>query len=228
MDVIKIRIFLLAAALMATLAACGPKEPEIDPDMIYTQVAATVAVQMVYTQVAATMIAGAAQTVQAQATPIPPSTALPTQAPPTPALVLPVVPDTATPEPGVGDEVLDKAFLISQRPGDGQRFNPGSSFDAEWIFQNIGATTWNANYSIRWKGYGPRYGAEGSYSFATNADNLTVAPGETVTITLFGLRAPGGDGVHIAPFCLYNSRLEQELPDQCFFNTTIEVYIGPE
>lgn len=227
----KTRLLLLAAALTAALTACGPKEPEIDPDMIYTQIAATVAVQMIHTQVAATMAANAAQTAQAQATPVPPASATPiqaAQAPPTPAVALPVAPSTATPEPGAGEEVLDRAVLIYQWPVDGQRFNPGSSFDAVWTFQNTGPTNWNSNYSMRWLGYGQRYGAEGSYPFSTNSNQQVVAPGETATITLYGLRAPDGNGIHIGPFCLFNSRLEEVLPDQCFFSTTVEVYIGPE
>ena len=229
----KTRILLLAAVLSAALAACGPKEPEIDPDLIYTQVAATVAAQMIHTQVAATMVAGVVQTTQAEATPVPPATATPidvtpTQALPTPAVDLPVAPNTATPEPDAEDEVLDRAILIYQWPVDGQRFNPGSCFDAVWTFQNTGPTNWNGNYSIRWLSYGQRYGAAGSYPFATFADNQSVAPGEEVTITAPGLCAPAGQGIHIGPFCLYNSRLDQELPDQCIFSTTIEVFIGSE
>ena len=233
----KIRIVLLttalAAALSAALAACGQKEPEINPDLIYTQVAATVAAQMIHTQVASTMIAGVVETTQAEATPIPPATATPidttpTQAPLTPAVDLPVPPNTATPEPGAGDEVLDRAILTYQWPVDGQRFNPGSCFDAVWTFQNTGPTNWNGNYSIRWLNYGPSYGAAGSYPFATFADKQSVPPGETVTITAPGLCAPEGQGSHIGPFCLYNSRLDQDLPDQCVFSTTLEVYIGPE
>jgi hypothetical protein len=229
----KIRILLLAAALGTALAACGPKEPVVDPDLIYTQVAATVAVQMIHTQVAATMAAGAAQTAQAQATPIPPASATPlpvvaTPAPPTPAVDLPSAPNTATPEDSTEDEVLDRAALTYQWPVDGQQFNPGSCFDAVWTFQNTGPTTWNSNYSIRWLGYGQRYKAANSYPFSTYADNQKVATGEVVTITAPGLCAPAGEGSHIGPFCLYNSRTDQGLPDQCIFSTTIEVYIGPE
>jgi hypothetical protein len=228
----KPHLLFLAAVLSAALAACGPKAPEIDPDVIYTQIAATVAVQMIHTQVAATMAAGAAQTSQAQATPIPPASATPINQPttalPTPAVDLPVAPNTATPEPGEGDEVLDRAILTYQWPVEGQRFNPGSCFDAIWTFQNTGPTNWNGSYSIRWLGYGQRYKASGSYPFETYADQLEVAPGETVNITLPGLCAPEGQGIHIGPFCLYNSRLDEELPDQCFYPTTIEVFIGSE
>jgi hypothetical protein len=215
------RMIILIFVLLL-MAGCKPVDEEIaqqevDPNVIHTSVAAT-------------MFAESAQTAEAMPTdPPPPPTDVPTLPPP-PEPTLPVTIYVSTPTPDavadVGeDTVIDVPILLGLVPGDGQEFNVHSGFDAKWTFRNDGPNIWTPAYSIRFL-YGANFDAPSVATFEQYADNTTVGPGE-VTEILVPLQAPGGPGIHIANFCLYNNRDDVGLPPQCIFASTVEIYIAP-
>jgi hypothetical protein len=143
---------LLAAALL--LAACGPKEtPEPTPDADMIRTAAVITVEAELTQ-QALMNPTATSTIPPTPEPTPTSdipTLIPigegTQAA-SDSGTLPGLP-TATQAPPPSATAPDKAAWISNSPTDGSVLQPGQKFDIRWTVKNIGTTTWNTTYSIR-------------------------------------------------------------------------------
>ncbi len=44
----------------------------------------------------------------------------------------------------------NKALLVSQTPFDGTKMRPSQDFDADWTFKNIGTSSWNTHYYIKY------------------------------------------------------------------------------
>jgi hypothetical protein len=143
---------LLAAVLL--LAACSPTqapEPTPDADMIRT---------------AAVMTVEAELTQQALLNPTSTSTNTPTPEPTATVDIPTLVPlgqetqttdgagtvpslATATQAPPPASTAPDKAAWISNTPADGAVLLPGQRFEIKWTVKNIGTTTWNTSYSVR-------------------------------------------------------------------------------
>ncbi len=154
----KTKILLPVAAILSIfVAACSsgtPATPTQSPEMIYTQVAATI--QAAVTETAAAMPTSTS-TPESTPTAIPTPTlpALPTAdqtlavqptviLPPTAQAPVPTQPESKT---------GDHAILGYQSPADNQVFKPGEQIPLTFGFLNTGTTTWTAKcYTLKWFG----------------------------------------------------------------------------
>lgn len=228
----------LMIALTITLAGCSPKATAtIDPNTIYTQAAETVTaerentriadeaqidVNAIKTEAVQTMIADMTQNA-------PEPTATETQQPVRPTATIQESSETqnstsdettnnntqATPKP----KVEDVGQFLYQYPGDDFQFNPGSKFDAVFRFKNVGPTTWNSSYTLRWY-LNSKFGLEQlKYTFADAANQQQVKPGETVEITIKGMQAPTNPGTYQSNWRLCNDKV------QCFYLVYIQIVV---
>jgi hypothetical protein len=158
-------LFLLPIAAIFTIlvAACGsgtPATPTQSPEMIYTQVAATI-------QAAVTETAAAMPT--STSTPVSPPTAIPTPTLPP----LPTADQTLAAQPTVmlpptiqapvltqpGTQTGDHAILGYQSPADRGSYSAGDQIPVTFGFLNTGTTTWTAKcYTFKWFGGTQIYG----------------------------------------------------------------------
>ena len=156
----------------------------------------------------------AAQTIQAQQTQIAQATDVPTQAG-TPIATLPAQENTDVPaQPSATPTIAntptitptptqqvkcDQAAFVSETIPDGTNLIQGQAFTKTWTLKNNGSCTWNANYHVVFFS-GNAMGAPAAKQLTTG----TVAPGETVTISL-ELQAPNVVGTHRGDFKLRNA-----------------------
>jgi len=173
---------LLLISLTLITASCSSVEstPTLNPEAVYTQAAQTV--QAGLTQTAALM-----PTNTATVTPVPTSTATATpEVSPTTAAspantIAPTIPQSST---------ADKASWVSQNPADGTVVYPGQEFTMVWTVKNIGTTTWNSNYQLRY------YLTDATLRFSASDIKFPreVKPGENVDLAV-NMKAPatGGD-----------------------------------
>ena len=127
------------------LASCGggtPATPTTDPNLLFTQVAETVAASI--TETAAAM---------------PTNTTIPTQASTATPIPLPTVNPNATPtqsliQPGYPTQTVqrygDVALWNGQSPSDGYIVKANGTFTFHGCMNNVGTTTWNPNYSLNY------------------------------------------------------------------------------
>lgn len=146
----KIRPIARAASLSLLaliLSACGlaaPKEPTLDPNMVFTQVAETVMVSMTQTSEAMPPTPLPEPTSIPQPTLAPVPTVDPNLPTATPAEQLPAVPTATVQRFG------DAAKFNTQDPKDGKVFKTGESFTFHVCLGNIGTTDWNTKYYLEW------------------------------------------------------------------------------
>jgi len=86
--------------------------------------------------------------------------------------------------------IPDQAVFVEGTPFDGQKFAPGSSFDAVWRLKNTGTTTWTTDYHLRFA-RGTNMAEADRYYLAAE-----VKPGETVNLTA-DMIAPSERGIHV-------------------------------
>lgn len=182
---------ILAAGMMVSLAACSKANatPTTSPEMVYTQAAETVA-------------AGLTQTAVLLPTATPTPTLAPTNTPqPTQAAtatlsvsVTPLVQNSPTKASSP-----DKAEWVSQNPGDGTILNPDQDFTLTWTIKNIGTTTWNTDYMLRFY--------LGDQSLRMGAVDLkfskVVKPGESIDFSL-AMKAPSKTGDYTTIWVMTN------------------------
>jgi hypothetical protein len=186
--------------LMLAVTACFPAPSNQgalpSPEVIYTQAAATIAVQMTLqagetaaaqlTQIAnlpvATATATPTNTVPATAEPTVTATASPTAVPPTPT-------NTFTPPPPTATSVPCNlvAFVKDVSIPDGTKLETGQFFTKTWRLQNIGACTWMNTYDLVFSS-GDRMDGPTAVDMP-----VEVKPGQAVDITV-NLRAPSQTG----------------------------------
>ncbi|NPV57752.1 MAG: hypothetical protein HPY76_13940 [Anaerolineae bacterium] len=153
--------------LIIGLAACAPggaAEPTLDPNVIYTAAAQTVAAQLTNE---------AALNPTATFTPLPPTptftlvveqTAFPTlPLPGTPVFTLAPLPGLATATPNL-PTTPDKAQWIENYPPDGAQVVTNARFDIIWTVKNVGTTTWNTKYTVQFFS-GKKLAEKTSYNF---------------------------------------------------------------
>jgi hypothetical protein len=137
-----ILVILILTSLLGACKPTAPVEPTLDPDVIFTQAAETVAAQLTRTALS-----------QPTAT----NTALPSPTV-TPTIQLPTAtavsdPANATPEvtsqTGSTPNPNKMAFVTDVTIPDGQVIPPGAKFVKTWRIKNTGTTTWTANYRVR-------------------------------------------------------------------------------
>jgi hypothetical protein len=86
---------------------------------------------------------------------------------------------------------------VSQTIADGTKFKAGEQFTLSWVVKNIGTTTWNSTYRVRFFG-GTRFGVE---DFQIGK---TVAPNAALTITVH-MTAPDKVGQYNSIWVLTNN-----------------------
>ena len=179
----KAGLMIMLAAIL--LSACGAREtePTINPDMIYTAAAMTVAAQLTD---AAAMNPTSTYTV------IPPTE---TQAPPTlpvgapngtagipgqpltTSTVLVLATFTPSPLPPVAQA---KYEIVGQYPADETELQPGTRLDMIWTIKNTGTETWTEDYTIAFFS-GDRLGG-GYYKTTSYEFGKIIKPGETINV----------------------------------------------
>lgn len=187
---------LIVLTFSILLSACGggEAEPTINPDLIYTSAAMTVAVQL--TEAAAanpTSTFTAVPPTETQALPTLPVNppAITTGTPGQPlvtstTLALPTF--TSSPLPPVAQA---KYEVVDQSPADGTKVSPGTRFDMVWIVKNTGTETWTEKYSVQFF-TGDRIGG-GHYTVTKYEFGKTVKPGETIKVRV-DMQAPKEEG----------------------------------
>lgn len=109
------------------------------------------------------------------------------------ALLMSFVPAaTVTIQPAAALSTCDWAQFISDvTVPDGTTYAPGATFTKTWKLKNIGTCTWSTSYSLVFVS-GERMGGPTSVNLPSS-----VAPGQTVDITLNNLTAPSAAGHYI-------------------------------
>jgi hypothetical protein len=208
--------WILVMSIMAiALGACkptAPVEPTLDPDVIFTQAAETVAAQLTRTALS-----------QPTAT----NTALPSPTL-TPTIQLPTATTesnstNATPEltsqTGTTPNPNKMAFVTDVTIPDGQVIPPGAKFVKTWRLKNTGTTTWTANYKVRlWAGNS--FGAPTSFLLAQE-----VKPNAEVDISI-EFTAPSQTGEHIS-HCILSDDQEANFGNTFYVNFVVGVPASP-
>ncbi|MFW5713740.1 MAG: NBR1-Ig-like domain-containing protein [Brevefilum sp.] len=189
----KKNIFILSIGLAFSLVLTGCNlpgraTPTSQVDMLNTAAAQTIQAQQ-------TNIAQTNQPANGDMTPTatlePPADGTPTTTPEPTATLNPS--PTNTPE-----AACNKAAFVSETIPDGTDFEPGKSFNKTWTLRNDGSCSWTAEYDVVFV-----KGDSMDAPAATSLTSETVAPGETVKISI-DLKAPVAAGTHRGDFKLRN------------------------
>ena len=197
----KVSIVLISVVIISLLAACGPKAPAVDPNLVYTQAAETVAVQMAETLAA---VPPATATPEPSATlEVPTATAttvvIPTFTPNASAATVAAIPTSTQIVTGGGD----KALFAYSSPADGATLSPGQVFQLAIGLQNVGGTTWTQDYKLVYSG-GVQISAMTSVSYdPAGGDKITIPPGEKAEFILLAT-APTDPGEYKTTYFFYN------------------------
>lgn len=221
----KILIAMVALGLAIGISACGPTttpEPTIDPNIIKTE-----AIETAYAQITLEAIMNPSATPEPTQTPIPTDTPEPTMTN-TVAAALPGISTSSANLPSVATQpvnaeptkaVGDKAEWVSQTPEDGTKMyirnvdSISPIFDIYWRVRNIGTTTWNDTYKLRYY-TGDKFFRD--YTEFKFPEGISVAPGETADLKIVGSR-PYTAGTYTSTWVMTN-------PDgQNFYVLTITI-----
>lgn len=188
----KIFVLVMIAGLLAGCNAAAAT-PTTDPKVIYTQVAQTVAAQITnaakltpkatFTSMPTETLAPSPTAKPTNATIVAltgtakPGTAAPTSATKLPATATGIVLATAIPTAGGLPAIPDKMSFIGQNVDDGSKLSPSQAITLVFTIKNIGTTTWDDKYMIRF------FGGERGGAADFNLD-VTVKPGATYNVTL--------------------------------------------
>ncbi len=158
--------------------------------------------EMIFTRVAETVFYSVTQTAEA----IP--TMTPSPIPPTPTatiIMLPTIQSTSslivptvggTQSSSTGSHSGDYALYLYNRP-DNFQIAKGDVFNNEVIgYENIGTTTWNTKYTLRF------YGGTKMWDVTSIAFSKTVKPGERIELFVAGY-APVNSGTYLNRWALY-------------------------
>lgn len=176
---------LLLSACNLNMAA-GTPTPTQDMNRIYTEVAATIALQ--YTQTAAAMPT-ATYTAQPTATETPSPTLAPSATVPLETPTQRIIHPTFTPviaRTETANGCYNANFVADVTIPAGTNFKPGDKFTKTWRLKNTGTCDWDANFKIVYVG-GDLFGSD------TTQIRQTVAVNHTVDISL-DMVAPSGAG----------------------------------
>jgi hypothetical protein len=157
--------------ILSILAGCAGTQnatPTSDPKLIYTQVALTVQAQITDAVKLTPKVTNSPQPTDVplptatKGTPNPTTvgtkgTTVATNAAGTPGTAVPTLAKTTA--PGTTSTVPDKMLWVSQTVADGTKFKAGDQFTLTWTIQNVGTTTWDATYRLRFFG-GVRLGVQ--------------------------------------------------------------------
>lgn len=197
----KFSTILISLVVLSLLAACGPKAPAEDPNLVYTQAAETVSAQMAGTLTAAPTVT---ETLEPSPTPeVPTATAtivvIPTFTPNAGAATVAALPTSTQIVTGGGD----KALFAYSSPADGATLAPGEVFQLAIGLQNVGGTTWTQDYKLVYSG-GVQISAMTSVSHdLAGGDKVTIPPGEKAEFILLAT-APTDAGEYKTTYFFYN------------------------
>lgn len=207
-----ILVMLIMTSVLVACKPSAPVEPTLDPNVIFTQAAETVAAQLTRT---------ALSQPTATNTALPSPTVTPTIKLPTTTTAsdststTPVVTSVAgsTPNPN------KMAFVTDVTIPDGQVIPPGSKFVKTWRLKNTGTTTWTTNYRVRlWAGNS--YGAPTSFLLAQE-----VKPNTEVDISI-EFTAPSQTGEYISHWILSDDQ-EANFGNTFYVNFVVGVPASP-
>ena len=172
----KLNWLLLLLIILFTLVSCNPNGNDNTGDnaqAVYTAAAQTVAVQLTNNaQLQPSETTAATQILEA-------TTAVPSI--PAVNLTQPVITNTPMPTATITiAPVWDKANLIGQTPPDSTVIPTNQDFTVTWEIKNIGETTWNTNYQIRFFS-GNRIGGSYSNGYSFSEE---VPPNDTISISV--------------------------------------------
>lgn len=204
-------LILLVTTLL--LGACQPAptpEPTMDPNVIFTQAAETVAAQLTRT---ALSLPTATNTLQPSPT-FTETVQLPTSAPEsTSSTPVSTVVSGSTPNPN------KMVFVSDVTIPDGQVIPPGAKFVKTWRIKNTGTTTWTANYRVRlWAGNS--FGAPTSFLLAQE-----VKPNTEVDISI-EFTAPSQTGEYISHWILSDDQ-EANFGNTFYVNFVVGIPASP-
>jgi hypothetical protein len=176
--VIVILVFALSACTLGQKAPLNP----INPNILYTAAAQTVAAQLTLS---------APISIPTLLQPLPTNTSVPLPTLPSlPTLVAPTL---------VPTQACDKAeFIDDVTIDDDTVMSPGDNFTKTWRLKNIGTCSWTTAYSLVFLSDNAMDGPS-SVSLAGN-----VNPGQTVDVSV-DLKAPSGNGTHTGRWGLRNA-----------------------
>ncbi len=207
-----ILVILILTSLLGACKPTAPVEPTLDPDVIFTQAAETVAAQLTRTALS-----------QPTAT----NTALPSPTV-TPTIQLPTATtesDSANATPEVTSQTGSTpnpnkmAFVTDVTIPDGQVIPPGAKFVKTWRIKNTGTTTWTANYRVRlWAGNS--FGAPTSFLLAQE-----VKPDAEVDISI-EFTAPSQTGEYVSHWILSDDQ-EANFGNTFYVNFVVGVPASP-
>lgn len=204
---IRFIVSVLLAGLTLSAAACSRAEttPTLDAQTVYTQAAQTV-------QAGLTQTAALLPTSTATNTPLPTSTVTPTLSVSATSAVSPtntIAPTSPRPT------TADKAAWISQNPADGTVVTPNQPFNMVWTVKNMGTTTWNTSYQLRY------YLSEANLRFGGSDIKFPkeVKPGESVDLSV-SMRAPTSAGEYTTIWVLTNDQGVN------FYTVTLTIKVG--
>ena len=220
-------LILFLSFLILSLTACGTQgnqTPTTDPNTVYTTVAQTVQAQITgnakltatitptpkaaeLTAVIATLRPSStpfgAGTAAVNLTPQKSGTVVATSLTPqnnltvvVPSVTSATIPVVAATQPA-GASSADKMQYISQKVADGSTFDQGQAFTMTWVIKNIGSTTWDNSFLVRWFA-GNRFGAD-DLKFSG-----TVKPGGQTNLTV-NMTAPNTVGEYNSVWVLTNT-----------------------
>jgi hypothetical protein len=191
---------------LLSLVACNTSAsatPTQDLNMLRTEVASTVLAQVSQTQSALPTVTPVL---------IVTSTYTPTPTSSSTSSLLPTLPPGASPVPSVSSIVTtpgltapaatstpgqDRAQWVSQSILDGSVFAPGETFTMTWELENVGTSTWTANYLLRF------YSGNTFSAIQEVPIGRDVPPGQTIEITVL-MRAPITTGDYRSDWVMSN------------------------
>ncbi len=205
-------VMLITTSLLGACKPAPTPEPTLDPNVIFTQAAETVAAQLTRT---ALSLPTATNTLQ----PTPTFTAtvqLPTAT--TDATTTNLTPASTTVS-GSTPNPNKMAFVTDVTIPDGQVIPPGAKFVKTWRLKNTGTTTWTANYRVRlWAGNS--YGSPTSFLLGQE-----VKPNAEVDISV-EFTAPNQTGEYIAHWILSDDK-EANFGNTFYVNFVVGVPASP-
>jgi hypothetical protein len=208
-------ILIMSTILTACSGISFGAEPTTDPNIVYTEVAATVMAQLTSTEESSSPEVAVTMEIE------PLSTVLPTEEPtatpladeptltPAPVQLTPsstYIPSTATPSPTATlvpyatptRAAGDAALWVYQSPADHTKFSVGEDFLLYFGIMNVGNTIWKKDeYKVVFQSGTPITGVT---EYPLEKD---VNPGEKIEIYIAG-RAPDQKGEHINRWYLLN------------------------
>lgn len=168
-------IVLIVVEVVVFLSACAPAQPQVDPNLVYTQAAETVSAQLALTQAA---VPPATQTPEPSATVELPTATVVVMVPTFTPLALQQTTNTPPATPTQIRAGGDQAKWAYTTPSDGSEFKAGQTFPLAIGLENTGSTTWTQEYKLIYAG-GTQISSQTSLSYdPAGGDKLTIPPGE--------------------------------------------------